>query len=209
MIIKLTLHIDPSIIIIVSHGLTWIYCTNSNSNKWTEQVKNLKRQEAGGNTSWLHTSIAEELNQVLPGTNPASDRRRTWMPDHQISSPVPWPLSHAAPPRGSMAEWKYSIEMLQRNSGGTRLLWQWSLSISFYGLKLLQLCKTENCGKWSDMISVRQPHMYHELYPITEMYSNSKQNRKKRLLYESAFIEFDVSCNIIKLVLIKYTAHLG
>ena len=47
-------------------------------------------------TSWLYTNAAEELSHGLPGTNPASAQSGTWTPDLQISSPAPWPLSHAA-----------------------------------------------------------------------------------------------------------------
>ena len=39
---------------------------------------------------------SRELSQGLPGTNPASGQSGTWTRDLQISSPAPWPLSHAA-----------------------------------------------------------------------------------------------------------------
>ena len=47
-------------------------------------------------TSWLCTSAAEELNQGLPRTNPASGQSGTWTRDLQISSPALSPLGHAA-----------------------------------------------------------------------------------------------------------------
>ena len=40
-------------------------------------------------SSWLYTSTAKELNQVLPGTNPAGGQGGTWTRDLPISSPVP------------------------------------------------------------------------------------------------------------------------
>ena len=47
-------------------------------------------------SSWLCASAAEELNQGLPETNPASGQSGTWTQDLHISSPAPRPLGHAA-----------------------------------------------------------------------------------------------------------------
>lgn len=68
----------------------------NNSNK----LNLLKIPTGRRQTSWLCTSAAEELNQALPGTNPAGDQGGTWTWDLQISSLAPNhsatlpPLSH-------------------------------------------------------------------------------------------------------------------
>ena len=47
------------------------------------RIKNPSWQEA---TSWLFTSVAEDLNSGQPKTNPASGESRTWTGDRQITS---------------------------------------------------------------------------------------------------------------------------
>ena len=56
------------------------------------RIKNPKCQEA---TSWLFTSVAEDLNSVRPRTNPASGQSGTRTQGRRIASPTRWPLGHA------------------------------------------------------------------------------------------------------------------
>ena len=49
--------------------------------QWNKQFKLTRRVRiptGRGQTSWLCTSVAEELNQGLPGTNPAGGQSGTW-----------------------------------------------------------------------------------------------------------------------------------
>ena len=57
------------------------------------RIKNPNWQKA---TSWLFTSVAENLNSGRPSTNPASGQSGTRTRDRQIASPTRWPLGHAA-----------------------------------------------------------------------------------------------------------------
>ena len=57
-------------------------------NHWNKLNK-LRIPTGRRQTSWLCTSAAEELNQVLPGTNPAGGQSGTWTRDLPISSPAP------------------------------------------------------------------------------------------------------------------------
>ena len=56
-------------------------------------IKNPNWQEA---TSWLFTSVAEDLNSGRPRTNPASGHSGTRTRDRGIASPTRWTLGHAA-----------------------------------------------------------------------------------------------------------------
>ena len=56
------------------------------------EIPNSKWQEA---TSWLFTSVSEDLNLVPPRTNPASVQSSTRTLDCQIVSRTRWPLGHA------------------------------------------------------------------------------------------------------------------
>ena len=60
------------------------------------RIKNPNWQKA---TSWLFTSVAENLNSGRPSTNPASGQSGTRTRDRRIASPTRWPLGHAASPR--------------------------------------------------------------------------------------------------------------
>ena len=55
------------------------------------EIPNSNWQEA---TSWLFTSVAEDLNSKQPRTNPASVQSSTRTLDRQILSPTCWPLGH-------------------------------------------------------------------------------------------------------------------
>ena len=58
------------------------------TNHWNKLNK-LRIPTGRRQTSWLHTSAAEEMNQALPGTNPAGGQGGTWTRYLPISSPVP------------------------------------------------------------------------------------------------------------------------
>ena len=45
-------------------------------------------------TSWLFTSVAEDLNSGRPRTNPTSGKSVTRTRDRGIASPTRWPLGH-------------------------------------------------------------------------------------------------------------------
>ena len=57
-------------------------------NHWNKLNK-LRIPTGRKQTSWLCTSAAEELNQALAGTNPASGQSGTWTRHLQISSRLP------------------------------------------------------------------------------------------------------------------------
>ena len=58
-----------------------------------KRIKDPNWQEA---TSGLLTIVAKDLNLGRPRTNPVSGQSGTRTQDHQIVSPVCWPLSHTA-----------------------------------------------------------------------------------------------------------------
>ena len=57
--------------------------------KHSNKLNKLRIPTGRRQTSWLSTSAAEELNQGLPGTNPAGGQGRNRTQDLLISSPVP------------------------------------------------------------------------------------------------------------------------
>ena len=57
------------------------------------RIKNPNWQKA---TSWLFTSVAENLNSGRPSANPASGQSGTRTRDRRIASPTRRPLGHAA-----------------------------------------------------------------------------------------------------------------
>ena len=78
---------------LIDHSPMGLFRANeiNNGNKLNRlRILTCRRQ-----TSWLCTSVAEELNQGLPGANPASGLSTTRTLDLQISNPTPLPLGHA------------------------------------------------------------------------------------------------------------------
>ena len=71
------------------HSNTWKQIIQIEHNR----IKNPNWQEA---TSWLFTSVAEDLSSGQPSTNPASGQSGTRTRDRRIASPTRWPLGPAA-----------------------------------------------------------------------------------------------------------------
>ena len=69
-------------------------------NSWNKEFKSnitgLRIPTGRRQTSWLFTSVTEDLNSGLPRTNPASVQGGTWTRGLRIVSPTPQPLGHAA-----------------------------------------------------------------------------------------------------------------
>ena len=80
---------------------------------------NPNQQEA---TSWLFTSMAEDLNSGRPRTNLASGQSGTWIRDCWIASPMHWPLSNTTSLRivdsrdGPFPEWAFISNYAIKNS---------------------------------------------------------------------------------------------
>ena len=60
------------------------------------KLNRVKIPTGGRQTSWLFTSVVEDLNSGLPWTNPASGQSATWTRGLRIASPALKPLGHAA-----------------------------------------------------------------------------------------------------------------
>ena len=80
-----------------------IYSTNaSEAEKCLKQIIEIKLTRVKNptgrrQTSWLFTSVVEDLNSGLPRTNPAGGQCGTWTWGLRIASPALKPLGHAAP----------------------------------------------------------------------------------------------------------------
>ena len=79
---------------LIDHSPLGLFRNNETNNR--NKLNRLRIPTGRRQTSWLCTSAAEELNQGLPGINPASSQSGTRTRDLQISSPTPSPLGHAA-----------------------------------------------------------------------------------------------------------------
>ena len=86
-------------IILIDHSPLGLFRANE-TNNWNK-LNRLRIPTGKRSTSWLCTSAAEELNQRLPGTNPAiSGQSVTRTLDLQISNPARSNHSATLPLRG-------------------------------------------------------------------------------------------------------------
>ena len=61
------------------------------------KLNRVKNPTGRRQTSWLFTSVVEDLNSGQPRTNPAGGQCGTWTWGLRIASPALKPLGHAAP----------------------------------------------------------------------------------------------------------------